>query len=133
MISNTNRLFYTSLLVIIALSFSACVQQPTPHKQSTVEVQAAQKENENRKIQNEAKKNAAYKNAMREVGTTIKEDMNYKKLNLNTAQLKNWFTDITYKVWDHKISKSQFVAFGLQKFPDHAYEFNLIADGLLSH
>lgn len=133
MIFNRNRLFPTSLLVAVALSFSACVKQPTPHKQSTVEIQAAQKEKENRKIQNEAKKNAAYKNAMREVGATIKEDMNYKKLNLNTAQSKNWFTDITYKVWDHKISKSQFVTLGLQKFPDHAYEFNLIADGLLSH
>ena len=133
MIFNTNKLLSTSLLITVALSFAACVKQPAPQTQSTAEVQTAQKENIQREKKNEATKTHAYKNAMHRVGATIKKDAKYKKLNLNTPQLKNWFTDITYKVWDHKLSKSQFVALGLEKFPNHAYEFNLIADGLLDN
>ena len=80
----------------------------------------------------EEEKQAAYNSAMKKVGKEIKRDANYKRLDLSSTELKNWFTDITYKLWDHQISRGQFIAYGLEKYPDRAYEFEVIADGLLA-
>ncbi len=77
-------------------------------------------------------KEKAYKSAMQDVGKKIKQDPNYKKLALATPEDKSWFGDLTYKVWDHQITKEQFVSAGLKKYPDRSYEFNFVADGLLS-
>lgn len=128
----TKTLFIASFIAI-GLSFSACTKTPIQPTQKPQQVQQKVKdETPSKKPQmTEAQKNKAYKNAMRKVGESIREDMNYQKLDLSTAELKNWFTDITFRVWDHQISREQFVAFGLEKFPQHSYEFNMIAQGLL--
>jgi len=127
----TKSTFFTSLVVITGLSFTACSNTPTPKPQPKIQPKTQLVE---KKPQiTEAQKNNAYKSAMRKVGSAIKQDMNYQKLDLSTPELKEWFTDITYKLWDHQLTRGQFVAFGLEKFPKHSYEFNLIADGLMAN
>ena len=69
---------------------------------------------------------------MRKVKKENKRNANFKRVNLNTPELKNWFSDITYKLWDQQISGEQFIAAGLEKFPDRAYEFEVIANGLMA-
>ena len=128
----TKSLFIASITTI-GLSFTACTKapvQPTPKPQQ-IQATTPAKPVPQKPQMTEAQKNKAYKNAMRQVGASIKQDLNYQKLDLSTPELKNWFTSITYKVWDHQISREQFVAFGLEKFPQHSYEFNQIALGLL--
>lgn len=128
----TKTLFIASMTTI-GLSFSACTRtqvHPTPKPQH-VEPKSQNKTLSQKPQMTEAQKNDAYKNAMRKVGESIAQDTNYQKLDLSTAELKDWFTDITFKVWDHQITREQFVASGLEKFPNRTYEFNKIAKGLL--
>ena len=120
--STLKTLLMTSLIAATGLSFTACTPQPEPKK----EVKPATP------VKTEEEKHAEYNYAMRNVGTDIKQDMNYQKLDLTTPELKNWFTDITYKVWDKQITQQQFVTLGLAKFPRHAYEFEVISTGLLA-
>jgi len=129
----TNRLITISMIAMISLGFTACTKNPPPTpRPAQVESKPNVSQQQIAKENRIAKKNLAYKNAMREVGAIIKSDSNYKRLNLSTPELKNWFTDVTFKVWDHQISKRQFISYGLEKFPDHAYEFNLIATELMT-
>ena len=123
---NSKTLIMSALFAVAGLSFSACTgaQTPAPQAQKPQPQVPAQPQ------MTEEEKQAAYKTSMREVGMTIKKDANYKKLDLSTPELKSWFTDITYKFWDHQISRGQFIAAGLEKYPDRAYEFEVIANGL---
>ncbi len=117
-------IFFATTITFVGLNFTACtIPPPTPKK----EVKKAPVP-----VLTEEQKHAKYKSAMRIVGSQIKQDMNYQKLDLSTPKLKNWFTDITYKVWDHQISQGQFIDLGLKKFPRHYYEFEVISVGLLS-
>ena len=119
-------LLITSAITAIGLSFTACTTtQPVPPKPQVKQVPAAP-------VKSEAQKHQEYKIAMRKVGKDIKRDANYKRLDLSTPELKNWFTDITYKLWDNQISRGEFIAAGLEKFPRHSYEFETISNRLLS-
>ena len=128
--TKTASLLLTSLVVATGLSFTACT--PAPNPRVPVQKPKQVKHEPVKPQMTEEEKQAAYKSAMRNVGMTIKSDASYKKLDLSTPELKEWFTDITYKLWDHQINRSQFIAYGLEKYPDRAYEFQIIADGLLS-
>jgi len=121
---HSKTVMMSALLAAAGLSFSACTGAQTPAPQVQQPQAPAQPQ------MSEEEKQKAYKKAMREVGMKIKKDANYKKLDLSTPELKGWFTDLTYKYWDHQISKGQFIAAGLAKYPDRAYEFEVIANGL---
>ncbi len=118
-------IFFATTIAFVGLNFTACAILPpaTPKR----EVKKAPKP-----VLTEEQKHAKYKSAMRIVGAEIKQDMNYQKLDLSTPALKNWFTVITYKVWDHQINQAKFIDLGLEKFPRHYYEFEVISTGLLS-
>ena len=119
-------LMITSVITATGLSFTACTTtQPATPKPQAKQVPAAP-------VKSEAQKHQEYKVAMTQVGKDVKRDANYKRLDLSTPELKNWFTDITYKLWDGQISRGQFIAMGLKKFPDRSYEFETISNGLLS-
>lgn len=121
------RLLITSAITATGLSFTACTTtQPVPPKPQVKQVPAAP-------VKSDAEKHVEYKSTMKIVGKNIKRDANYKRLDLSTPELKNWFTDITYKLWDGQISRGQFIAAGLEKFPGHSYEFETISNGLLSN
>ncbi|MEA3455730.1 MAG: hypothetical protein U9R26_04425 [Campylobacterota bacterium] len=114
----SRALSLVSLILVAGLSFTACTPEPKQKKPEPV--------------MSEEMKHTAYKNAMRNVGTDIKQDMNYQKLDLTTPELKSWFTDITYKVWDKQITQQHFISMGLEKFPRHHYEFEVISGRLLA-
>jgi len=115
-----------TLLAATSLSFTACTKSPKPKTPEQVKQVPAEPQ------MSDAEKQIAYKGTMKKVGAEIKRDANYKRLDLSTPELKNWFTDITYQLWDGQISRGQFIALGLEKYPDRAYEFEIIANGLLA-
>jgi hypothetical protein len=127
---NFGSVLLAASITVMGLSFTACSTTtptaPTPVKQveeNKVPEKAPMSEEE---------KHLAYKSAMRNVGEQIQADPNYQKFGLSTDEDKSWFTDLTYKVWDRQISRGQFIAAGLEKYPGHSYEFELIADELLA-
>ena len=76
-----------------------------------------------------AEKKAAYEKKMREVAAGIKDDPNYQRLALDTPEKKEWFKSLTYRLWDRQITRQQFIAEGLKRYPNHGYEFNFIVRG----
>ena len=119
----------SALFAVAGLSFSACTgaQTPAPQAQKPQPQVPAQPQ------MSEEEKLEAYDKVKLKVGTEIKKDANYKKLDLSTPELKSWFTDNTYALWDHKITKEQFITEGLKKYPDRAYELEVIANGFLAN
>jgi len=77
-------------------------------------------------------KQSAYNNTMRKVASGIKNDPNYNRIALDTPEKKAWFRNLTYRLWDRQISKYQFVAEGLKKYPTHKYEFEFVVRGFNS-
>ncbi|BAF71674.1 hypothetical protein [Sulfurovum sp. NBC37-1] len=63
------------------------------------------------------------------VAKSTKSDPNYHRMALDTPERKAWFKDLMYKLWDGQISKQQFIAEGVSKYPNHQYEFEFVANG----
>jgi hypothetical protein len=78
----------------------------------------------------ESKKVERYNSTMKSLALSTKNDPNYQRIALDTAENKAWFKSWTYKLWDRKITKREFINEGLKQYPDHQYEFEFIAEGL---
>jgi len=63
------------------------------------------------------------------VATSTKNDPNYNRMALDTPEKKAWFRNLMYKLWDGQITKAQFIAEGISKYPTHRYEFEFVANG----
>ena len=63
------------------------------------------------------------------VATSTKSDPNYHRMALDTPERKAWFKNLMYRLWDGQITKQQFIAEGISKYPDHRYEFEFVANG----
>jgi len=63
------------------------------------------------------------------VATSTKNDPNYNRMSLDTPERKAWFKNLMYQLWDGQITKAQFVAEGVSKYPTHKYEFEFVANG----
>lgn len=74
-------------------------------------------------------KKEAYEKTMRKIASGIKDDTNYQRIALVTPEKKEWFRKLTYRLWDRQITRQQFIAEGLKRYPDHGYEFNFIIRG----
>ena len=74
-------------------------------------------------------KMALYKKTMRSVASGIKHDAKYRRIALDTPEKKAWFRSLTYRLWDRQITRQQFMAEGLAKYPDHRYEFQFVVNG----
>ena len=72
---------------------------------------------------------ALYQQTMRTIASGITQDPNYRRIALDTAEKKEWFRDLTYRLWDRQITRSQFITEGLSRFPTHRYEFEFIVNG----
>jgi hypothetical protein len=59
---------------------------------------------------------------------TTKEDPTYKRLPLDSAEDKQWFTDATEKLYAHKMTKEEYVAEGAKRFPGYESSLNTVAD-----
>lgn len=114
---------------LLAWSFSGCtssmnvLSEPTQPTQMTQTVATQQYEEPSNA------KNEAYGNTMRKIASGIKDDSNYKRISLDTPEKKEWFKKLTYRLWDRQITRQQFMKEGLNKYPDHGYEFNFIVRG----
>lgn len=75
----------------------------------------------------------SYQATMRTVASGIKADPNYERIVLDSPEKKEWFQDITYKLWDKQISDEEFMIQGLAKYPTHRYEFRFISNGFNTH
>jgi len=74
-------------------------------------------------------KMALYKKTMRSVASGIKSDSKYQRIALDTPEKKAWFRSLTYRLWDRQMTRQQFMAEGLAKYPDRRYEFQFILNG----
>jgi len=74
-------------------------------------------------------KQEAYEKKMIQVAAGIQNDLNYKRLALDTPEKKEWFKKLTYRLWDRQITRQQFISEGLKRYPDHGYELNFIVRG----
>jgi len=72
---------------------------------------------------------ALYQQTMRSVASGIKHDTNYQRIALDTPEKKEWFKTLTYRLWDRQITRDQFMAEGLSKYPSRRYEFQFVIDG----
>ncbi len=63
------------------------------------------------------------------VATSTKNDPNYHRMALDTSEKKAWFKNLMYQLWDGQITKAQFIAEGVSKYPTHRYEFEFVANG----
>jgi hypothetical protein len=73
-------------------------------------------------------KEAKFHSAMIAVAKSTKTDPRYRKLGLQSHEEKIWFKDLMYKLWDRQITRQDFIRQGVQKYPDHRYEFTYIAN-----
>jgi len=63
------------------------------------------------------------------VATSTKQDPHYHRMALDTPERKAWFKNLMYQLWDGQITKSQFIAEGVRKYPTHQHEFEFVANG----
>ncbi len=108
------------IAVLLALGFSGCTNSANSLNPSTSRVTYEKPT---------AAKLEVYQKTMRRVASGIKDDPNYHKIALDTAEKKAWFRELTYKLWDRQITRDQFVSKGLKKYPTHKYEFDFIVRG----
>ena len=117
----------------IALGLSGCTSsidhliEPEKPVQTNRTVQTYQ--TEYRFEEPTPEKQEAYEKKMRQVASGIKDDPNYHRLALDTPEKKEWFKKLTYRLWDRQMTRQQFIAEGLKRYPDHGYEFNFIVRG----
>lgn len=121
---------YLMLATFVAFGFSGCTSSMNLHSEPTEPTRAtktaiAQQHYE----QPSAEKSEAYENTMRKVAAGIQDDSNYQRIALDTPEKKEWFRNLTYRLWDRQITRQQFMSEGLAKEPTHKYEFNFIVRG----
>lgn len=108
-----------SILVFIAAMIAGCAPQ----------LDTTYMHNEAEKIS--AAKHKAFDVKLEEVASVVKQDPKYKKINLETKEEKDWFKQLSYRLWDKQITKTQFIEAGVTRYPSNYYEFDLIATWLL--
>jgi len=75
-----------------------------------------------------ASKEKRFHNTMIKVAQSTRQDPNYHRLSLKTDAEKRWFKELMFQLWDRQITRREFIAKGVKKYPDHAYEFTYIAN-----
>ena len=70
-----------------------------------------------------------YENKMKSIASGIPSDPEYQRIPLDTEEKKEWFKDLTFRLWDRQITRQQFLIEGLKRYPAHLHEFQFIIDG----
>ena len=118
---------YTNLAIITALSFSGCtnpLSSPEPTKTSknfTYGYIGYDKASDAKIV--------AFKKDQRKVGLLTKQDPHYKSFApvLGSEESKTWFNNNMYLLWDRQITRKEYIAQGIAKFPTYKHEFTFIA------
>ena len=74
-------------------------------------------------------KEAIFNKEMRRVALSTQNDPRYHRMSLDTPEKKEWFKNLMYRLWDRQITRDEFIAQGIAKYPTHRYEFEFIANG----
>ena len=72
----------------------------------------------------------AFDNRLVSVISQVRKDPNYKVIPLGGKDDKQWFIDECSALYSGKLTKEQFVADGVQKFPGYEASFQQLAEGL---
>ena len=121
------------LVTLVALTFTGCTSPMASITPSTNKRYANTQSIYTQTYEKPTpKKLAMYQQTMRNVAAGIKSDTNYQRIALDTPEKKAWFKSLTYRLWDRQITRQQFIAEGLAKYPTHQYEFNFIVNGFSS-
>jgi len=73
-----------------------------------------------------AQKEEIFQKAMHAIGIKIEDDDAYEHMDFDTDEDKKWFKTLTYRLWDRQITRQQFLAEAMRKYPQHKYEFEFI-------
>jgi len=119
--------YYLLIAIVSLLGFSGCTPASSELGVSNKQIKASTQHEEPT-----AHKLALYKQNMRAVASGIKHDTKYQRIALDTAEKKEWFKTLTYRLWDRQITRYQFMAEGLAKYPTHRYEFEFVINGFAS-
>jgi len=109
------------IAALAGLSFSACTS-PYLGTNSAPEARVTYEKPTEAKLEK-------FHPVMTKVALSTKKDPKYKKMALTTTEEKEWFHDLMYRLWDRQITKNQFIAEGVAKYPTHRYEFAFVANG----
>ncbi|HFQ61238.1 MAG TPA: hypothetical protein ENK39_02915 [Epsilonproteobacteria bacterium] len=116
---------YFILATLTAISFTGCSNSMNTVNTPTFKPQSYQKPS--------ATKSANFKNTMMKVALSTRDDAKYNKIELDTPEKKAWFKDLMFRLWDRQITRHQFMAEGMSKYPTHRYEFAFVANGFQKH
>ena len=72
----------------------------------------------------------AFNRDMSQVATELNNDPSYRRLPLDGPDDQRWFTDLAYSLYKNQITTAQFVAKGVERFPDYQDSFQTIAKKL---
>ena len=112
---------YLVLATLATVAFTGCSNPINSLSTPTFTKQSYQKPS--------ATKSANYQNTMMKVALSTRDDANYNKMTLDTPEKKAWFKDLMFRLWDRQITRNQFMAEGLAKYPTHKYEFTFVSNG----
>jgi len=116
---------YFILPILTLFIFTGCITPPQPQPDIQITPQLPNITYEEPSSQ----KSEAFHNAISKVALTIKGDATYNKMNLDTAEKKEWFKKLMYQLWDRQITRQSFITIGLERYPTHSYEFIFVANG----
>jgi hypothetical protein len=112
---------YTAALCFSALLFTGCSDMMGPSLSSSRNTPVTYEKPT-------PAKEAKFHEAMIKVAQSTRTNPNYNRMALNTPEEKEWFKNLMYRLWDRQITRQQFIAEGLAKYPNHKYEFEYIAN-----
>ena len=109
------------ILSIIALALNGCGSTPQAKVVYTSPIRHYQTPT--------VSKTPLFQKRMIEVAKSTLNDTHYEKMALNTTEKKAWFRTLMYRLWDRQITRDEFIATGLRKYPNKRYEFTFVANG----
>jgi len=65
-----------------------------------------------------------------QVAAELDNDPSYRRLPLEGPDDQQWFTDLAYSLYTREISAAEFVAKGVERFPDYQDSFATLAKKL---
>jgi len=69
-----------------------------------------------------------FDNRMASMVQHVSADPNYRRIPLATMEDKQWFSQLVESLYGNKITKEQFVAEGVKKYPGYDASFSTVAD-----
>jgi len=79
---------------------------------------------------NDPKMVQAFEDQLKVIVDDIRKKPDYKRIPLDTKEDQEWFINLAFLFWDGKSTRDEFIAGGIQRFPEHRSSFEFLADEL---